>query len=110
MVIGAATLSTTIFKSLLIVLATILLDFIFGVLLSIKKKTFDPRLLPKFIAVNVFPYVGGLVVLALLSVYLAGLDKDAAVYCYGFYYTTAGMAALKFSKEALLDKIKELFS
>ena len=79
-------------------------------LLSIKKKTFDVRVLPKFIAVNVFPYVGGLVVLALLSVYLAGLDKDVAVYCYGIYYTTAGMAALKFSKEALLDKIKELFS
>jgi len=94
--------NSAIFKSLLVVVATILLDFVLGILTSIKKKTFEVGLLPKFIATNLFPYVGGLVVLALLSVYLAEMEY--------LYYAAAGMVALKFSKEALLDKIKDLFS
>lgn len=94
-------LSSMVFKSLVIVLATILLDFVLGVLISIKKRTFQISILPKFIASNLFPYVGGLVILALLSVYLAELEY--------LYYAAAGMVAIKFSKEALMDKITELF-
>jgi len=84
------------------VVSIIMLDFILGVLISRKKETFDVGLLPKFIATNLFPYVGGLVVLALLSVYLAQMEY--------LYYTAVGLVTLKFSKEALLDKITELFS
>jgi len=102
LITGSVIFSSAIFKSLMVVLAAILLDFVFGVLISIKKEKFDLSVLPKFIATNLFPYVGGLVVLALLSAYLAQLEY--------LYYTAAGLVALKFSKEALLDKIKELFS
>ena len=102
MTIGSIVFGSAIFKSLLLVLATILLDFILGVLVSIKKGTFSLSVLPKFIASNVFPYVGGLVTLALLSVYLSQLEY--------LYYTFVAMAAIKFSKEALLDKVKALFS
>jgi len=94
--------STAIFKSLILVVAVIMLDFVLGMLISIKKKTFEVGLLPKFLATNLFPYVGGLVVLALLSVYLAQMEY--------LYYAAVGLVTLKFSKEALLDKIKELFS
>lgn len=91
-----------IFKSLMVVIAIITLDFVIGVLISIKKQTFEVSKLPQFIATNVFPYVGGLVTLAVLSVYLAELEY--------LYYAAAGMVTIKFSKEALLDKITILFS
>ena len=100
--IGSTIFSSVIFKSLIAVLVTILLDFVLGVLVSIKDRTLQLSVLPQFIATNLFPYVGGLVVLALLSVYLAQLEY--------LYYAAAGLVALKFSKEALLDKIKELFT
>ena len=91
---------TLIFKTLLVAIATILLNFVLGVLISIKKHEFDINLLPKFIATDLFPYIGGLMVLALLSVYLAELEY--------LYYAAVSMVAVKFSKEALLDKIKVL--
>ena len=80
-VVGSMIFTSAIFKSLMFVLAAILLDFILGVLISIKQETFDPGLLPKFIATNLFPYVGGLVVLA-LSVGLFGRDR-VSVLCRG---------------------------
>jgi len=88
--------------SLIVVLAVILLDFILGVLIAIKKKTFKVNVLPQFIKTNLFPYIGGLVVLALLSAYLSELEY--------LYYAAVALVTLKFSKEALLDKVKELFS
>ena len=109
-VCGSVFFSSTIFKGLIVVLASILLDFLLGVLISIKQKTFNLSVLPKFIVSNVFPYVGGLVVLALLSVYLAQMDTDAGSIFYGFYYTAAGIVTLKFSKEALSEKIAILFN
>lgn len=90
-----------IYKSLLIVLTSILIDFVLGVLISIKDTKFDISLLPKFIATNIFPYVGGLVVLAFLALYLPEMSY--------LYYGAVSMVTLKFSKEALFDKIKQLF-
>lgn len=95
-------LTTAVFKSLLIVAASIFLDFFLGVLISIKKKTFSLSLLPQTIATNFFPYMCGLIVLALLSVYLSELEY--------LYYAFALATTAKFSKEALLDKVKVLFA
>lgn len=93
---------SSIFQTLIIVLTTILFDVLVGVLISIKKGRFDLSILPQFIKTNVFPYMGGLLVLALLSAYLPEMEY--------LYYAAVGIVTLKFSKEALLDKIQELFS
>ena len=94
--------STLIVQSLLVVLAVIFVDAILGVMLSIKTKTFSLSILPDFLVSNIFPYVGGLIVLALLSVYMAELEY--------LYWFAATVVTAKFSKEALLDKITALFS
>ena len=101
--------SSVLFQNFLFILTLILfpvslivLDFLLAVLISIKKKTFDFTVLPQFIATNICPYVGGLVILAFLSVYLAELSY--------LYYAAVAIITVKFSKEALLDKITELFT
>lgn len=93
--------SSLILNSLLVVLASILLDFILGVLISIKKRTFSLSKLPQFLVTNLLPYIAALVTLALLSVYLSELEY--------LYYGAVAFVTAKFTKEALLDKIKELF-
>lgn len=94
--------SSLVIQSLFLVLGAILLDTVLGILLAIKKKEFSFSILPDFLASNVFPYVGGLLVLALLSVYLTQLEY--------LYYAAVAIVTVKFSKEALLDKITALFS
>lgn len=89
------------FKSLLLVLSSILLDFIFGVLVSIRRRTFSLSKLPQFLVTNFLPYVVGLVVLACLSSYFSPLEY--------LYYFMVALVTAKFSKEALIDKIKQLF-
>lgn len=94
-------ISSTIINSLIVVLGSIILDFLVSVLISIKDKTFDVSKLPRFLASNVLPYMGGLIILAgfanfipdFMSLFLGGV----------------GIVTLKFSKEALLDKFKLLF-
>ncbi len=102
--------SSLIIKSLLFILVLIILDTIFGILISVKESKFDFGVLPQFLITNIFPYMGGLIVLALLSVYLSMIDSDIGTVLEGLYYTAAATVGLKFSKEALIDKIKQLFS
>ena len=90
-----------IIQSLVVCVASIGLDFILGILISIKESTFTISKLPQTIGKNIFPFVGGLIILALLGNYI---DEFNAV-----YYVGAGLVTLKFSKEALIDKIKILF-
>lgn len=92
---------TTILYSLYVSLAFILVDTIFGVLLSIKNKTFNISDLPKFISTAVLPYIGGLVILAIFANYL----KDFV----SVFIIMTGLVDLKFGKECLMDKVKELF-
>jgi len=96
------TFDTLILQSLVVCLASIGLDFVLGVLISIKESTFNISKLPQTIGKNIFPYVGGLLVLALLGNYINEFNA--------IFYVSAGLVALKFSKEALIDKIKTLFS
>lgn len=91
----------SITMSFSVVVCAILLDFILGVLLSIKKRTFNISILPYFIYTNIFPYVGGMCVILGISMYIPEFEY--------LFYAAAGMASLKFSKEALLDKTTELF-
>lgn len=89
------------FKSLIVVLASVLLDFIFGVLVSLHNHTFSLSKLPQFLVTNFLPYIAGLVALAILASYISEIEY--------FYYFMVGLVTIKFSKEALIDKIKQLF-
>lgn len=91
-----------ILNLLLVVLMSILLDTILGILISIKAKAFDISKLPQFLATNVLPYVGGLVVLAAFANYVPELNY--------LFYTGVGIVTLKFTKEALIDKVTQLFT
>lgn len=90
-----------ILNSLVVILLIIVLDFLMGVLNSIKEGTFNLNKLPQFIASNVFPYLCGLGMIALVANYVPDLEW--------LYYTAAGLVGLKFSKEALVDKMIVLF-
>ena len=93
--------SNPIIASLLITMITIFLDTFFGVLISIKNKEFDITKLPQFIATNLFPYIGGLITIACVAYFIPQFE-------YLFYAGTA-MVAIKFTKEALIDKMMKLF-
>jgi hypothetical protein len=95
------TFDPTILNSLLVVLASILLDTVMGVFLAIKTNTFNLSKLPQFLASNVFPYVGGLIILAVFANYITDLNY--------LFYAAVGLVTVKFSKEALIDKIQTLF-
>jgi hypothetical protein len=90
-------------NALITVMATILLDWVLGVLVSIKNnpKTFSLNKLPQTLARNIFPYMGGLLIVWAISIYIPFFEK--------VFFTFAGLASLKFSKEALIEKGKELF-
>lgn len=49
------------------ILFLVIADFLLGIIASIKTKEFNVKKLPQFLINNIFPYVGGLLVLALLS-------------------------------------------
>lgn len=91
-----------IITSLIVALCSILLDFILGVLISIKDKTFDLSKLPQFLKTNLFPYIGGLLVVAAVAIWVPTLNY--------LFYAGGALVTAKFCKEALLDKVKLLFS
>lgn len=94
-------LENAIIGSMVVALATILLDFTLGLLISVKQKTFDVGKLPQFLANNVLPFVGGLAVIAIMAVFVPALEY--------VYYAGVALVAVKFSKEALLEKMTLLF-
>lgn len=77
----------------LVVLVTILVDTALGILRTFKpdQPNFDLRLLPKFLAENVFPYIGGLLVLALAAEFMDAafgvIFYAAATSVFGKYIT-----------------------
>lgn len=87
--------------TLAVAVALIALDTILGILLGIKDKTFDLRILPQFLFTGVLPFLGGLALLALLAYYI---DVPFA----GMFYASAAAIAAKYLAD-LWDKIKLLF-
>jgi hypothetical protein len=57
-----------IINSFLLVMGLVGCDFVLGVIASLKAGDFSFQKLPEFLQKNIFPYVGGLLVLALFSV------------------------------------------
>ena len=88
--------------TLLVVTAAIALDTVLGILLGIKTKTFDVALLPQFLFTGVLPFLGGLVILAVLAFYIV-------VPFAGMFYASAAAVAAKYLAD-LWEKLKLLFS
>lgn len=92
-------LPDSVFLVLAIVVTLILLDALFGIIRAIKAGKFDLSKLPQFLATNVFPYCGGMLLLALAAEYIGGPFQDYV------YYVIAAPVAAKFAKE-LWEKVK----
>ena len=93
--------TTGVWQSLLFVAAAIALDTLLGVLLGIKTKTFDLALLPQFLMTGVLPYLGGLLILAVLGNFIG-------VPFLGFFFTSAVFIAGKYVRD-LVEKIRLIF-
>ena len=97
-------MTTGIFAALGAIIAPILLDTLLGIILSLKAGTFNLRKLPQFLATNLLPYVGGLLVLA-LTAYIAG---DYTAQIAALFYAAAAATAAKFLAE-IKDKVLQIF-
>ena len=94
-------LELPIFTVLLIVLAAILVDTLFGVFDALKAGEFDIRLLPQFLATSVLPYVGGLAILAFVTHLVGGP--------FGYLFYMVALAVLAKYLAEIKDKIQQLF-
>lgn len=99
-VILGSILPQAVVSALEAVLGLILVDTVLGILLSIKQGQFDFRKLPQFLAKNVLPYVGGLLIL--------GLAASFSVEISALYYASATAASAKFLID-VKDKIVQIF-
>jgi len=82
------------------VLALIVASLFLGIFIGIKNKSFDWKKLPDFLVHDILPYMGALLILALLAPYN---DEIKALYVFAIGTTT-----LMFLFD-LKDKFKKLF-
>ena len=96
-------LDLSVWDAVIIVVTAILLDTVIGILLTFKKdeEKFDVRKLPQFVSTNIFPYVGGLAVLAIVAEYI-GQPYDT------MFFPIAVAVLVKYVAE-IKDKLKKLF-
>lgn len=94
-------LPTEIVSTLIILISIIFADFIIGVFVSIKEKTFDINKLPNFIIKSILPYLGGLIILAIASKYIGSIYT-------GIFFSSAAAVFAKYSNE-LRIKVNKLF-
>lgn len=86
--------------ALLTVLAIITLDTLLGILVSLKQGEFNWRELPRFMQTAILPYIGGLLLLGLVSM----LSPEIAA----IFYAAVAATAAKFLAE-VKDKVVILF-
>ncbi len=93
-----------ILNATLIVVAAIVLDAVLGVIKSFKPDTepFEFKKLPQFIASGILPYVGGLIVLAVVAQFIG--EPYTAI-----YYPLAAAVLAKYLVE-IKDKFACLFN
>lgn len=97
---------TGIWWSLLIVAGIIAADTAFGIILGIREKELDVRLLPQFLLTGVAPYLGALIILALLGYFIdpvEGMFYAAAITVVGKYFwdLVGKFKSLLFGPEAI---------
>ena len=96
-------LENTVIYLFITVTAAIVIDTVLGVIKSFKagQDSFDIRLLPKFLATGILPYVGGLGIIALVAQFIG------EPYVVLFYATATGVTA-KYVAE-IKDKLTAIF-
>jgi len=102
MLVGFFSSNSTIINGLYVSLGFIITDTIFGYLLAYKEGVFDWSKAPQALATNIAPYMGGLILLAFLSLISSELESV-------FWVATAGVS-VKFGKEIIMEKVKKLFN
>lgn len=95
-------LALPVFTVLAYVVVAILVDALFGIILSIKDGEFSFQELPRFLGTNLVPYVFGLIILAIVAEY------QGAVFQYLFYTVALFVVARYVAK--LKEKIESLWS
>lgn len=90
-----------ILLGLKLAILAILSDALIGWILALTKGEFDIRLIPRFLQTSIFPYIGVLLVLAMVTV----IDPN---YKPVFYFICTIVTA-KFGVEAMKDKLTQFF-
>ena len=94
-------LPNSIAWALLIVVVAIILDTLFGLIKAFKGGDFDFKLLPKFLATGILPYVGALVLLAMAAEFIGAPYRE-------LFYMAAVAVLAKYLIE-IKDKILIIF-
>jgi len=94
-------LPKTVGATLMIVVAMILVDFLMGVFISIRDGVFDFKKLPQFVCSSILPYIGGLLVLAIVAQYIGDLYLE-------LFLSISGLVVVKYIVN-IKDKVFVLF-
>ena len=88
-----------VIKALILALGVIVADALLGLVRAISRGEFDVRMLPRFLRTNVLPYAGGLLVLAVFSMFIEEIKA--------ILLTSTGFVVAKFLAE-ILDKLRAM--
>lgn len=105
MTVFGITLPVELVNTLRVVVALIILDAVLGVILAIKEQRFDWEKLPQFLAHNIFPYVGGVLITGAMAMLAGPGVEDVS----GLYYLIGAIVVAGFGKSCK-DKIMRIFS
>lgn len=96
-------LELSVWRAMMVVIIVILADTVLGILKTFRpgEVDFDIRKLPQFLANNVLPYAGGLIVLALVANFVGEAFEQ-------IFYVVAVLVIIKYTAE-VIDKVKILF-
>lgn len=98
--------SLAIGRALLAVLFLIVADTALGIIVALRRNELKVEIdkLPQYLKTGVVPYLGGLVIIAILTAVLPGATAEVR----GIFYGSAGLVIAKYSSD-LAAKIKCLF-
>ncbi len=91
-----------IWAAFVIIIVAILIDSVLGIIKAIRRGEFDASKLPEFLAQDVFPYVGGLGVVAAAAQFLGAPFTE-------IFYAVGALVAVKYLAD-IKNKLKALFS
>lgn len=72
-------------------------DVIVGWIKAILNKEFDISKAPQFLATNIFPYIGGLIIIGLMANFISEIKP--------IFFALTALVDLKFGKEIIIEKI-----
>ena len=91
-----------IWTAFVVIIVAILIDSFLGIIKAIRRGEFDASKLPEFLAKDVFPYIGGLGVVALAAEFLGSPFSE-------IFFAVGALVAVKYLAE-IKAKLKALFA